>query len=893
MSPAIINPFTVFADNTASATWVSLLTTEEEIASWNIRKTSGPFAVSDDFDNSNGADADNPGEYTAMAAAFGSTWSSSHWSGPSVFSAEGYVSASSSNDPSTTARAQAFDMLGASYKCLMDDRVSAGSGDSEATAIMNEIMTYATQSNLNYGNAALWPQLSSGYYEDLNPLFYHCLWVNRMVYAYSNCAALVGRNTTIEGWFSNLAYLAEHELHVSLSKPWPNRKSNDYETGRWATNGFNGDTTFDVWGDEADGTDVQAMTIQRWLSNRRVEQASLVLSVGVLLDDAVLIAEGERFLREWMGFGINVTTGSHPDYNRDDSVSLPTLGLDYQWKSWRMMMAAVDAAYRKGYTTAKTQTTSIGSTHATWGTQKTNKTLAECIGVLASWVDESIATQVYTPPNDGREGNATYRRTTVTPAGTGWYSDGWLVRAAALFGRSDWRDAARRVGTPEGFTASLQNDGGITGTRIGQWERFLDPWDDKDTIYNAGVNVPIVVEPSTSILGVGSASTSLADYPKIVNSTTGDWYVDASVESSGDGTSLATAFKTLPEGLAALSAGEKLVVKGGTYTLPSGGITRSTAWASQTIITGYGTERPVLDASSVGTNGSALTFNGSVNELWHRFHVKNVPVRVSGFNAQAIRFTNAAHDCIMSEIWLSHCGQDGFWGYTAYNIQFRDCAAWRLGDGVTTGTNAPDTFALTGIANVGLPGIRYVRCFSGHAGDDSFDFYRNAGGLAIDSVSYKAGYYWNGVRSGDGNGFKLGSNETNITNNGAIGCLAIGAAANGFDDNAMDDNVTMLRNTAVDCGSYGFQAGSGLAATINDNIANNNSINYREWAAIPDSYNTWNLGITNPNFADTANFDWSLDTGSSAIAAGISGGNLGASSIALEIAKEWLAKDLT
>lgn len=63
-------------------------------------------------------------------------------------------------------------------------------------------------------------------------------------------------------------------------------------------------------------------------------------------------------------------------------------------------------------------------------------------------------------------------------------------------------------------------------------------------------------EPPTSpLLGVGSDSESLTTYPRIANVTVGDWYVDASRPSSGNGTSLATAFKTLQEGLAALKTG--------------------------------------------------------------------------------------------------------------------------------------------------------------------------------------------------------------------------------------------------------------------------------------------------------------------------------------------------
>lgn len=404
-------------------------------------------------------------------------------------------------------------------------------------------------------------------------------------------------------------------------------------------------------------------------------------------------------------------------------------------------------------------------------------------------------------------------------------------------------------------------------------------------------SIGTVVPQPTSLLGVGSASTSLVDYPKIPDSTTGNKYVDSSVSSSGDGNSLATAYKTLQEGLAALSSGQTLIVKGGPYSVGSG-ITRSTSWASPTYIKAYGDETVILDGSSVPYDASILKFNGSVNEIWHGFHARNAQ-NGGNNNGQAVAFENNAHDCKLSRFWVSHCAKDGIWGYSAYNIQILDSAVWRLGDGTSTGTNVPDTFSFTGNVNSGLQGIRYVRCFSAHAGDDGFDMYRNQGAIAVDCASYRAGYYWNGNVAGDGNAFKMGSTEANTHSNSVIGCIAIGARNNGFDDNATDDNNTWLRNTAVDCVGDGFQVGSGLSATVNDNISIGNGQNYREWAAINDTFNTWNLGITDPQFANTTLHDYSLAAGSPAISAGISGGNIGASDIALAIYKEWRAKDLT
>ena len=88
--------------------------------------------------------------------------------------------------------------------------------------------------------------------------------------------------------------------------------------------------------------------------------------------------------------------------------------------------------------------------------------------------------------------------------------------------------------------------------------------------------------------------------------TTGDWFVDATVGSSGDGTSLGTAFKTIAEAVAAASAGDTIRVKGGTYretVVPISGVDD----ANRTKLLAYGTERPVISAGEVLTGWTQCT----------------------------------------------------------------------------------------------------------------------------------------------------------------------------------------------------------------------------------------------------------------------------------------------
>lgn len=388
------------------------------------------------------------------------------------------------------------------------------------------------------------------------------------------------------------------------------------------------------------------------------------------------------------------------------------------------------------------------------------------------------------------------------------------------------------------------------------------------------------------LIGVGSTSTSLTAYPKVENTTTGDWYVDGSVASSGNGASLGAAFKTLAEGLAALGDGETLLVKGGTYQFTST-IARNTNWSSLTRIMGYGSDRPILDFGGTSTDAHAITIGGSArNELWHRFYIIDTTQRTNFFGSRGMYITGS--NITISDVWFSHLGGEGISIEGGSSNTVQDCAAWRLGDGVSTGTNEPDNFK----TSEGASGTRFVRCFAANGPDDNYDMWAATDCQYIDCVSYGAGTYWNGTAAADGTGFKMGG-AAGSGNNAAIGCIAVGDKLHGFNQNSAT-TVTFLRCTATASGWAGIRD-AGTGTVITDCIALGNPTNFTDDGSTTDTYNTWNLSITDAGWASpgTPDWDYSLDTGSACIGAGVSGGNLGASDVALRIAKEWLAKDLT
>jgi hypothetical protein len=289
-----------------------------------------------------------------------------------------------------------------------------------------------------------------------------------------------------------------------------------------------------------------------------------------------------------------------------------------------------------------------------------------------------------------------------------------------------------------------------------------------------------------------------------------------------------------------------------------------------------------------------------------------------GESTQAIYIEGS--DYALEDMWVSHCLGDGIYianfGSGARNNLIQDCAVWRLGDGTTTGTNVPDCIVCTGNTSTPTQDNIIARCFVANGPDDGIDLFRGRGIRIYDSVAYDCGRYWNGNSAGDGNGFKMGGGDNNSGDNWAVGCFALDNDADGFTHNEAantsntDPNIVFAFCTSVG-NSTGFDIGGDQLTHRNlwrDGIAfGNTSIGYIGDEAL-EVRTTRTLSIADPEFASVLAKDYSLANTSTCIGVAILEGignsleaqpttgtadNLGASEVALEIAKEWLAKDLT
>jgi len=396
--------------------------------------------------------------------------------------------------------------------------------------------------------------------------------------------------------------------------------------------------------------------------------------------------------------------------------------------------------------------------------------------------------------------------------------------------------------------------------------------------------------PGGELLGVGSSSNSYTDDPPTAPTTTGNWYVDgANGNNSNSGVSVSNAFATIQQALSVVQDGQTILVRGGTYMQPSGGLDRTRIWTTGIRIMGYGNEVPVLSAQNV-SSGYGLHLNGSRREHWCGFHIINAAIC-------GVRIY-AASDNRLERIYVSHSATSGYGsgiivnGPNANRNLVVDCAVWRLGSPGVGGTNTPDAFVFTSAPDTTCSENRMVRCFGANATDDIFDFYRTTDSEGVDLVALAPGYYYNGSTANtEGHGYKMGGGGG--ARNTLRGSLAVLGRRAGLNSNGAP-NVSYINCTTTG-NNYGIEFRNGSTGSASECIAvgNNADVPVDQYNSMPPignlTRNSWQVGVTNGNvsFAQVADGDYSLATGSPARTAGLGGTPIGASTVALELLKRW------
>ncbi len=445
----------------AGAAFASLLS-EDELAMQRNRRINGPFRVSGDFS------ANSPGHWNEMASAMSRDFSSARWSGPTRFGGDGRVlhlndGGGYSNDPPWQVRQMAHDMMSAAYAAAITNNHAV------AAAITREIEWQATRPNLDYSNRTRWP---FNYYNDLNPLFMHAVWVKDYVLAYDVTRAMGHSSPIVERWFLDLAELQEQALHANLRSVFPNRKSDSYANrASWVNQQAGQTARF------ANGTPVAPKPrIMGWYNNRRSQQAGFYGLVGVVLDNTYYKEEFKRYAREWVMFGHRVTEsdGFFGDHMRGND-RFPQLGFSYALHALESLVPAMDGLARQGDTSLYEFSSSEGAATGTGGTNH-YKTMEGVLGTYIRWIEGSNPAQ-YTGSGllpVSAAGDPHYRiQSRSTQTNREIVNDAMLLLPANYYNRTDWHDAIMRVGTPSGFTATPNVVGSISGWRTDWRHRFL------------------------------------------------------------------------------------------------------------------------------------------------------------------------------------------------------------------------------------------------------------------------------------------------------------------------------------------------------------------------------------------------------------------------------------
>lgn len=133
----------------------------------------------------------------------------------------------------------------------------------------------------------------------------------------------------------------------------------------------------------------------------------------------------------------------------------------------------------------------------------------------------------------------------------------------------------------------------------------------------------------TGASGGGGGASLVYGQDSPVGPTSGSLYVDAAIGASGNGLTLGAAKKTIQEAVNIATAGQTIVVKGGTYretvTMPTSGTS-----GSPITLTRYGSEEPVISAFEPLTGWTACTDQADAggNPNWANIYKCFVPSAV-------------------------------------------------------------------------------------------------------------------------------------------------------------------------------------------------------------------------------------------------------------------------
>lgn len=368
---------------------------------------------------------------------------------------------------------------------------------------------------------------------------------------------------------------------------------------------------------------------------------------------------------------------------------------------------------------------------------------------------------------------------------------------------------------------------------------------------------------SSSVASVVSSSKSSAASSVSSNclgniSATKTYYVSRNGSANGDGNSFASAMNLITA-LAAVTAGQMLLLEPGTYTVPyTAGVANTiklskSGTASAPIrVVAANCGRAVIDFSFPEQQWVQDSFGISLTGSYWYF--KGIEITRAGYQGVYVTgkyntFENCAfHNNRNTGLEINKGG--------AYTTVINS-DAYRNYDPKKLGSMA-DGF---GPKQTQGPGNKFIGCRAWENSDDGFDMFDSPEVVTVEnSWAFRNGVdIWNyGGFTGNGNGFKLGGNAI-VARNRITNSVAFDNPKKGFDQNNNAGGVTLLNNTAYRNGTnYGFgnPVASGQKHYFRNNVSLSGAVSIANADAKNNSWDTGPLAIA----ADFVSLDLSLAT---------------------------------
>jgi len=391
-APWVVALLLCLTETLFAQTRLGLHCTQEELNIWRQRPQNGPYKSYGDVCTN------SPGDWERIVKyknAFMANPSADCWAGWTV---DRPLTRDDSPGGSvgTSAWAHTNMLCALFYSLLMNDAAVE-------RAVRAELLAQEAEPGADLANSVRW---SIGYAGADQANFWGvAMWMGRLLntYDYVRNDLSAAERATLDTWFHSAADFYRRSVNRSLSsiERFPNRPVGDYTLGSYGkTHCEKGPFILTHFGG------YKTSPIMRTYNSRMVQSIYLMAAVGVMLNDASLIADAKRYFKEHLMFGF-FADGTPGEFERGIEDGAPTNGWRYSGAMIGDLVMIADVLARSGDTELYTYSTSGGLSCGPSPTTGGPKNLSLVIDHYLKYVVPSITR--YGTDNPAQNGNIQFR----------------------------------------------------------------------------------------------------------------------------------------------------------------------------------------------------------------------------------------------------------------------------------------------------------------------------------------------------------------------------------------------------------------------------------------------------------------------------------------------------